>query len=440
MDIITPESEEALAEAIAETAGRERRLRITGHGTRSGLGAPVAADAVLRTTELKGVEEYQPEELTFTALAGTPLAEIEAMLAQRRQMLPFEPPRFAEVLAAYGAQQPPATETAGAAVDHSADDAGTLGGVVSVGMAGPRQILRWSVRDHVLGFSAVNGRGELFKAGGRVVKNVTGYDLPKLMSASFGTLAVLTRLTVRVLPAPERAITLTCRGLDAPAAVAAMSRAMLTPAEVSAACWLPETLVPAALKTGAPEDATGGGTLTCLRVEGFAGSLKSRAEMLRAAMQGHGDWTLAEGEAWDDFWAGLRDVRPMLAGAAEEVPEGDAGRHWLWRITLAPASGGKLAAALMDKLQAAHLFIDRAGGLIWLSLPLPALPDAADGAEALRRVCGECGAQAMLFAAPQEYRAAVPVFAPQPQALAALQQRVRTQFDPAGIFNPGIMG
>ena len=412
METFTPQDEQALAEAISQAADSGAALRIIGHGTRTGLGRPVRAAACLRTTALAGVEEYQPEELTFTALSGTPLADIKAMLAEKGQMLPFEPPRFAQVLAAFGAQKTAAEKA-------DVGSLGTLGGVVSIGMAGPRQILRWSVRDHVLGFSAVNGRGELFKAGGKVVKNVTGYDLPKLLSGSFGTLAVLTRLTIRVLPAPEHAITLICRGLDARAAVAAMSKALLTPAEVSAACWLPETLT------------NEGASLTALRLEGFAGSLRSRADMLRAALAGHGDWTLAEGENWQAFWAGVRDVHPLLAQAQ--------GR-WLWRITLAATGGGALADALLAAHADAHLFMDRAGGLLWLALPLPAEKEASAAAVALRQLCRQHGAQAMLFAAPEAHRAAVPVFPPQPDAVAALQERVRAQFDPAGILNPGIMG
>ncbi len=408
METFTPQDEQALAKAISSAADAGTALRIMGHGTRAGLGRPVRAAAVLQTAALAGVEDYQPEELTFTALAGTPLADIEAMLAEKGQMLPFEPPCFAEVLSAFGAQATAKTP-----------DLGTLGGAVSIGMAGPRQILRWSVRDHVLGFSAVNGRGELFKAGGRVVKNVTGYDLPKLMSGSFGTLAVLTRLTIRVLPAPEHAITLINRGLSARAAVAAMSKALLTPAEVSAACWLPETLT------------NEGVSLTALRLEGFAGSLRSRAEMLRAALAGHGDWALAEGENWQAFWVSVRDVRPLLAAAQ--------GR-WLWRITLAAAGGGALAEALLQAHPESRLFMDRAGGLLWLALPLPAEQEAPEAADVLRQLCRQHGAQAMLFAAPEAHRAAVPVFPPQPEALATLQERVRAQFDPADILNPGIMG
>ncbi len=411
METFRPTSEDELAELVRDCAAASRRLRIAGHGTKAGMGAPVAADAALDTTALAGVEDYQPEELTFTALAGTPLADITAMLSDKRQMLPFEPPEFAPVLAAFGAQD--ATE-AGA----------TLGGLAAVGMAGPRQVLRWSVRDHLLGFSAVNGHGELFKAGGRVVKNVTGYDLPKLMCGSFGTLSVLARLTFRVLPAPERAMTLVHTGMGAKRAVSAFARAMRTPAEVSAACWLP-----AALAAGAPL-AAGDAPLAALRLEGYAESLPSRAQMLRKDLAEFGDWQPVEGAAWEDFWSWTRDVRWLMPNAA--------GR-WLWRLVTAPAAGGALAEAIISRHPLAELFIDRAGGLVWLSLPRPEPDVAARAAEGLRRLAAEYGARAMLFAAPEDCRRIVRVFPPLPQTLTALSERVRTQFDPAGVLNPGIM-
>ncbi len=422
MDVIRPDTEQALAEAVTRAAADGVRLRLLGTGTKASLGAPVKARVVLDVGALAGVEEYEPEELTFTALAGTPLAEISAMLAERRQFLAFEPPDLAPVLVAFGATEG----------DKAGAGAGTLGGMTAVGMAGPRQLLRWSVRDHLLGFTAVNGRGELFKAGGKVVKNVTGYDLSKLMCGSFGTLSVLTRLTFRVLPMPERSITLIARGLDARRAVAAFASALNTPAEVSGACWLP-----GGLGGEVPEDAgvNGAGaaeahSLACLRVEGFAQSLKSRAEMLRRALRGHGAWDLREGPAWDALWAAVRDARPLAARGT--------GR-WLWRIVLPAAAGGALAAALMARQPDAEILLDRAGGLIWLSLPLPEPGVAAKTAERLRVLAGEHGGQAMLFAAPEHYREIVRVFPPLPDGLAALSERVRAQFDPATILNPGIM-
>ena len=405
MHTLRPQTEEELAAQVVDAAARGRRLRLRGQGTKAGLGAPATADAPLDTTALGGVEEYEPEELTFTALAGTPLSDVVAMLEERRQMLAFEPPDFSAVLAVFGAR--PA----------DASGSGTLGGMVAVGMAGPRQILRWSVRDHVLGFAAVNGRGELFKAGGRVVKNVTGYDLPKLICGSFGTLAVLTRLTLRVLPMPERTITLVMDESDPRRAVTAMTAALATPAEVSGACWLPPGMAGEAGRVH-------------LRLEGYEKSLPGRAEELRRVLRDHGPWRLVEGAAVEALWRKTRDVAWLAEGAQ--------GR-WLWRVVLAPARGGALVREVMARHPDAELFLDRAGGLLWLSLPLPEPGVAAKTAARLRALFAKHGGQAMLFAAPQDYRAAVPVFPPLPATLAALSERVRAQFDPAGILNPGIM-
>ena len=412
MATLRPTSQEDLTALVAQAAASGQPLRLQGNGTKQGLGAPLPAHSLLDLSAFCGVEAYEPEELTFTAWAGTPLSDVTAMLAERRQMLAFEPPDFTAVLAAFGAQQAVAMP-------------GTVGGMVAVGMAGPRQILRWSVRDHVLGFTAVNGRGELFKAGGRVVKNVTGYDLPKLLCGSFGTLAVLTRLTLRVLPVPERAMTLACAGLDARRAVAVCAQALRTPAEVSGACWLPAQLArqaPGALATDAP--------LTCLRLEGFRKSLPDRAMLLRDALREHGDWQLVEGDEVEALWRATRDVAWLVNNAS--------GR-WLWRIVLAPARGGALAQAITARHPEAELFLDRAGGLLWLSLPLPEPGVAVKTAAHLRALFAEHGGRAMLFAAPEAYRAAVPVFPPLPRALTALSERLRAQFDPAGILNPGIM-
>ena len=404
MHVLRPQTEEELASQVAGAAARQRRLHLLGRKTKTGLGGPVTADALLDPTALAGVEEYEPEELTFTALAGTPLADITAMLAEQRQMLAFEPPDFSTVLAAFGAQPP-------------TEGQGTLGGMVAVGMAGPRQLLRWSVRDHVLGFTAVNGRGEVFKAGGRVVKNVTGYDLPKLLCGSLGTLAALTRLTLRVLPMPERTITLVMDENDPRRAVAVMTAALSTPVEVSGACWLPPGLA-------------GGDGAVHLRLEGYEKSLPDRAALLREALKEHGSWRLVEGEEADAFWRATRD--------AAWLTENAAGR-WLWRVVLAPARGGALAREVMARHSQAELFLDRGGSLLWLSLPLPEPGVAAKTAARLRALFAGHGGRAMLFAAPQNYRAAVPVFPPLPPALAALSERVRAQFDPAGILNPGIM-
>ncbi len=184
MQRIQPESTQDIVDTVRSHAEARRPLAIEGSGSKSGLGRPVDAEALLSVRGLSGITSYQPDELVLTAWSGTPMREIWDALAEKRQHLAFEP--------------------AASALYGSGNEAGTLGGVLASNLSGPRRPSAGAARDHFLGFTAVNGLGEEFKAGGKVVKNVTGYDLPKLLAGSMGTLAVLLEVTVKVLPAPEK--------------------------------------------------------------------------------------------------------------------------------------------------------------------------------------------------------------------------------------------
>ena len=389
-EVFRPQDQEQAAEAVAAALAADAPLEIAGAGSHAALGRPVASAARLETAGLAGVSMYEPEELVFTAGAGTPLAEVRRMLAERGQMLAFEPPDFSALLGASAS-------------------GGTLGGMVARGLAGPRRIRAGSVRDHLLGLAAVNGRAEAFKAGGRVMKNVTGFDLPKLMCGAFGTLAVLTELTFKLQPAPRAAATLRLRGLGEDAANAAMTRALGLPLEVSGAAHL-------------PADVTGGEAATLLRLEGFEASVKARMEMLQEALKEHPGEVL-EGERSESLWRDVRDVRP-LAGDEESL---------IWRICCPPAQGAQVARALREMIPSARLFMDWGGGLIWLSVP----PSPHAGAGLVRGALGEVGGHATLFRAPEGVRRNVAVFQPQPEALAEVTARIKAAFDPRDILNPG---
>jgi glycolate oxidase FAD binding subunit len=278
---------------------------------------------------------------------------------------------------------------------------GTLVGTIMGNFAGPRRLSAGAARDHLLGFSGVNGRGEAFKSGGRVMKNVTGYDLSKLLAGSWGTLAVLDEVSVKVLPAPDQTRTLLLHGFDDVAAVTAMCAAMGSPHEVSGAAHVSER--------------------TALRVEGVAPSVEARVKGLRdlfpaAEMEELG--TL-ESRA---FWREVRDAVPLGADPDDAV----------WRISCAPTDGPAVVARIKAAQPFAKTFYDWSGGLIWLALP------AADDAEHGLVRAGLAG-HATLIRAPQSVRATVPVFQPQPLALAALSARVKESFDPHGVLNPGRM-
>ena len=401
----TPNTIEAVAEIVHRAIAGQTPLSVIGHATRDGIGRPGNTGDVLCTAALAGIAMYEPEELVFTAGAGTPLAEIEAALAERGQMLAFEPPHLARLL---GKTEAPD------------EDAGTLGGMTAAGLAGPRRIRAGGVRDHLLGFRAVNGRGEIFRSGGRVMKNVTGYDLSKLMCGSWGTLAVLCELTFKVLPAPETELTLVWQGLSEETANALMTAAMKTPWEVSAAAHLPQ----------GPEGRNER-PLTALRIEGFARSVSARAEALARDLAEYGTPERLQAEDSRRLWRQVRDVAPFWDTPAETG---------IWRISCPPATGARVLADIRNALPDSTAFLDWAGGLIWLATPLGDDPEAARGIAAqVRAPLRQTGGHATLIRAPRDVRAMVDVFHPQPAPLAALQERIRASFDPHRILEPGRM-
>lgn len=383
MDVLAPRDEADLVEAIAAAVAGGSALAVEGEGSKRGFGHAIEARRRLSTAAMRGVSLYEPAELVLTAGAGTPLREIQGLLDQQGQQLAFEPADYGLILG-------------------GAADRGTIGGAIAINASGPRRIKAGAARDHLLGFRAVSGRGEPFKSGGRVMKNVTGYDLCKLMAGSHGTLGVMSEITVKVLPKPETEETVVFRGLDDAAAVALMTAASGLPAEVSGFAHLAEE-----------------GGRTGLRLEGPAVSMASRRESLLARFGGEAE-VLADA-ASRALWEAVRDVQP-LAGQGEQ----------LWRLSVAPADGAAVAARLAEAgLPIAGRLFDWAGGLLWLAL------EAGRHGAAIRE--GLAG-HATCIRAPDAVRAAEPVFHPQPPALAALSRRVKESFDPARVLNPGRMG
>lgn len=401
---VRPRSAEELRGAVEWALGDGVPLAIEGRGSKRGFGAPRDGAHVLSLVDIAGVVDYQPEELVLTARAGTRLSEIEALLGQRGQMLAFEPPDLGAILG-------------------GAADEGSLGGAIACNLSGPRRVSHGAARDHLLGFSAVNGRAERFKSGGKVMKNVTGYDLSKLMTGSRGTLAALDEVSVKVLPAPEKTRTLLLVGLDDAAAVAALCEAMGSPHEVSGAAHLPAA---AAARSEVDLVRRQAGPVTALRLEGVAPSVAARLDGLRRGFAGRA--ALEELHTLNSriLWREIRDAVPVRVPA----PGHDAGSI-LWRLSCPPASGAAVVAAIRARLAGAQAIYDWSGGLVWLSLP-----DSADADHAtVRGALAGCGGHATLVRAAEPVRRAVPVFEPQPAPLAALERRVRESFDPRGVFS-----
>jgi glycolate oxidase FAD binding subunit len=384
---IKPRDAKELRQAVEWALNGGVTLDVRGQGSKIALGKPMRCDQVLDLSGLSGVVDYAPEELVVTLRAGTPLSEVEALLAQRNQMLAFEPPDLGPLLGLEAGQ-------------------GTLVGAVMGNLAGSRRVSAGAARDHLLGFSGVNGRGEAFKSGGKVMKNVTGYDLSKLLAGSWGTLAVLDEVSVKVLPAPDQTRTLLLLGLADDAAVKAMCAAMGSPHDVSGAAHVAGK--------------------TALRLEGVAPSVEARLKGLRELLAASGtkmeEIGTLESRA---FWREVRDVAPLKADQDAIV----------WKISCPPTESPGIVARIKAKRPVAETFYDWSGGLIWLALPASADADH----EIVRGALGPAGGHATLIRAAESVRASVPVFQPQPAALAALASRVKESFDPKCLFNPGRM-
>lgn len=380
MTSLAPTSVDELSDAIADAARAGTPIEIRGGGTKAAIGAPRDA-AILDMRGFSGVIDYDPAELVLTVKAGTPLAEVQVLVERENQMLAFEPwdhgPLFGLPTNA------------------------TIGGVVAAGVAGPRRVTSGSARDHLLGFEAVSGRGEHFVGGARVVKNVTGYDLPKLMAGSWGRLAAMTQLTLKVLPRARVVVTLAADGLGQRGAHAAMARALGSHAEVSAAAHV-------------PAEVNGGAALTLFRVAGFEPSVEARAMLLPDLLRDHSALRRLDQAEAETAWDAVRHATPLGDGT-------------LWRVNVPPSR----ACAVIDALEPAGALwlFDWGGGLIWL---------AFEGDAALvRRTAEEAGGHAALVRAPPEMRVRVPAQHPRAKGVMALEERVRRAFDPAGIFETG---
>jgi glycolate oxidase FAD binding subunit len=393
-------------QAVRAAIAGEQPLEIIGHGSKRMVGQPIATNAVLDLSALNAVTSYEPNELILTVQAGAPLADVLALLDAKNQQFSFEPMNTARLL--------------------GTPDVGTIGGMVSAGLAGPRRIQAGGARDHLLGVHAVSGFGESFKAGGRVVKNVTGYDVCKLITGAWGTLAVMTEVTLKVMPRAEAERTIVLRGLDDIDANKAMTAALGSPYDISGAAHLPGS----ALRTvqgplgeiAAPDQSA-----TLIRLEGITASAASRAGSLAKLLQSYGTAEIIEDNQSSALWAEIRDVVPFAASGPRAM--------WpVWRIVCPPASGGKLGQEIAKRSQGEVVY-DWGGGLIWAALP----PSVDAQAPQLRKLVDAAGGHATLIRGSEDVRRAIDVFHPQAAGVAALGDRVRKSFDPKTILNRGRM-
>lgn len=386
-----PAAEAELAARVRAAAAARTPLEITGGGSRRSLGRPVQAAGTLSTRQLAGVLDYRPGELSITVGAGTPLAEVLDTIASHRQMLAFEPPDWRQLLA-------------------TPDRTPTIGGTVATASSGPRAVVAGGCRDALTGLRFVNGRGEAIVSGGRVMKNVTGYNLAHLLCGSFGTLGILTELSLRTAPLPEAEATIMLAGLDVEQAVRAMAMALATPHGVSGAARIPAV--------------DQGDSRTCLRIEGLQSSIVQRCDELTRQFVDFGRAEVLSAQASKTLWADIRDLRSF--GSPPGV---------LWRVMVRPSHAPHVIAALESRCGSDYL-LDRGGAVVWLRTGDP----DAGGAELIRRVVDAAGGHATLFRADPQLRLTVPWQHPPSQPLGSIHTALRAKFDPEGILNPGRMG
>ncbi|MFV0298489.1 MAG: FAD-binding protein [Hyphomicrobiaceae bacterium] len=399
--LMRPATEWELQRSLVEATRSQSPIEIIGDGTKRDIGRPTDIPTALTTTSLTGIRLYEPSELVMSARAGTPLARIEADLANHNQMLAFEPIDLSGVIG----QEP---------------GNGTVGALFAMNCSGSRRITVGAARDHLLGVTAISGEGVAFRSGGRVMKNVTGLDLARMLAGSWGTLAVLTETTFKVMPRPEETATLVLVGLDDTIAIEALTTAITSPYEITGAIHLHKALAERLWHEALKAEHR---PVTAIRLEGFPNSVAYRSQRLINELKLFGDLELLQNDDSLMFWDELRHLSILQGSSAP-----------LWRISTAPQSGAKAVAAISSFMDC-NAYYDWAGGLIWAEV----LPASDGGAADIRRVIANHGGHATLIRADHDVRQAIDVFQPLEPGLQKITAHLKTIFDPAGILNPGRM-
>lgn len=380
-DAIRPSSTDEVQAALLDAAAAGTRLRVTGGGTRHAMSGSDAAARELNLSAITGITNYEPAELVLSLRAGTPLDEVDAALAERGQMLAFDPPDYSALLAIRSART-------------------SIGGILGSGFAGSRRLSAGNVRDHILGFDAVSGRGEVFRAGGRVIKNVTGYDLAKLMVGSWGTLAVVTDVTLRVLPRPPYEATLLLAQDDAGRGLSVLREVLALPLEVSCAAHLPDGR-------------------SAIRLEGFRASVEERLRQVTALCEKRASLGAVQEAESSELWRGIRHLDAFAQDA-----------RTVWRLSLPSTAAAAVVGSIRASAPCSALY-DWGGSLVWLAMEREA------AAPVVRSEAAKAGGHAWLVRTTPAVRAQVPTAPPLHTGVAALSRRIKLGFDPKNVLGEG---
>ncbi len=396
-----PAFETDAAQILTEASRAGVGVEVIGSGSKRAIGRPSNTTHTLSTRAMKGITLYEPAEMVMSARAGTPVAEVMTLLAKANQMLAFEPYEFAGLLGTDASQA-------------------TIGSVFAMNASGSRRVLAGAARDHLIGVRAVTGQGEVFKSGGRVMKNVTGYDLAKGVAGSWGTLALITEVTFKVVPVPQETATLILVGVPDEIAIEVLCTAMGTPYEVSAAVHLQQAVAAGLDHSGIRGQKK---AITAVRLENMPASITYRKDKIAKVLAPYGKVDFLDSANSLAFWEELRRLTVFGQSTGQ-----------IWRISTAPDKGPKVVEAVTRYMPCRALY-DWSGGLVWLEVT----PSSDAGAADIRRVVATHGGHATLFRAEAVVRAAVDVFQPLEPGVLNLTRRLKATFDPAGVLNPGRM-
>jgi glycolate oxidase FAD binding subunit len=397
-----PQTSKEILEIIRMAKNDKSSIEIMGAGSKRRWGRPDQASMPMDLSHLSGITLYEPEELVLSAAAGTSMQEIYHALESQNQQLAFEPPDFSPL---YGGKP----------------NVGTLGGVIATNLSGPRRFQVGAARDYFLGFEAISGIGKQFKSGGRVMKNVTGFDLPKLLAGSFGTLAAMVSVTVKVLPSPEQIRTVMVFGLNNKVAIQALSEILKGPFEVNGAIHLPSDI---SIESSIPYVSSVSSSVTAVRLEGLIPSVDERCHKIRSLWEEYGEVEELHDMNSSQFWSEIRDITVLLNNKADQI----------WRISV-PSSEGPVVVSRIRSQIKCKVFFDWGGGLVWLATD----GELIQASEVIRGALGPLGGHATLIRGSQKIRIACDVFHPQSDVLHRLTKNLKANFDPDGILNPGRM-
>ena len=403
-----PQNEKKVSEFVRQFYKSNIPIELVGSGSKRKIGKPLQCAKILNLSKLNGIIEYLPEELYIKVKACTPIDQIEEELKKNKQQLAFEPIDFGYLFL-------------------GKSDYGTAAGQVACNISGPRRFKVGSVRDHVLGFRGVNGKGEIIKSGGKVVKNVTGYDLSKLVCGSYGTLVALTEITFKVLPSPKESTTLVIHNLKLETAVDLLGQAISSSNDISGATFFPiepkcTNCVMNIEKTFKLNDLKYGGSFTAIRIEGTKNSIDERKKNLKSELKiiDHDVSILATYQS-EIFWNKVKDLEVFSATTNNII-----------RIVIPPSQCIQLAYQLSSIKH--KYYLDWGGALIWME----ACELTEEMFDSIKKKVVKHGGYISMIKTSDHLPFVEEVFTINMNRF-NISQNIKKSFDPKRILNPGKM-